>query len=1245
MSTILSEQAKAKLQQLIENYRTLSQPELQSEANVRANFIDPLFEALGWPVRNPTFYNREQYVRGAGYADIALKVDPDADSPLIFVESKRFGAIESLDRVQNRRNRSVVHLRLQLPGMSVDRTREEQQAINYAYQNGMRWAVLTNFERFRLFNARRDTLVLNFDSPEELLKRFEELWQLAFSEVQQGSLEALRGHRERLDIDEEYLRLINEWRLRLGQDIVSHRENRILLENHETGEIDVYKLRDVVQRILDRLVVIRYAEDRLVIKADQLRTILEIRERMDYGLPLLDQIRHFFQQFNVRHDGALFAEHLCDRMSISEDVLHAIILNLYDARFRAMSADIMGNTYEQYLGQTLAITQGNVQAVDNLETRKAQGSYYTPEYIVRYMVDQTLGRYLYATENGRPDGAPLPDQSRKRLEDIDGSNGQPPLTILDLACGSGSFLMNAFHILEEFYSSEIRRITAEREERFQELAAEGLSPIDIQIELVGYKQRLERLKDYKNQILERHLYGLDIDPQAAELAAVNLMLRAMTRDMRLPLILNQNIKVGNALLSATTLQGEHHAPYTNQLAELRRLRLAQQGIAQDTRHPIELQGEFERLANEVNGELNQGLSTYFDEDTLTKRPFNWIVEFPEMFLDETGHLREDGGFTFIIGNPPYLSVDDTWGQNSPDAAYLKVAFSEIWAGKSDIYYYFIRRALSLLGPHGQLGFITARYYLEAYYASKLRQVVLDEAVIRQIVDFGDYTVFIRVGTKTCITLLQRETNARVRADNHLLFDRVLHKNIDVLAFLNTFRETAHVFRQTDLDADSWNLYGHTAAQVIQKIDEGAIPLGELTFIGQGMQTGRNSVFVVDKATLDRYQIEPELIRKNIKNQDITRYNLGFRGLYLIYPEEIESLADYPQARGYLEEHREILEERAAFKRGDCDWWRFTWPLHKERYNAPKIITPYIAPENRFALDATTEFISLTDTTVIFAEDSSPDLRYLLALLNSKLLNFRYRFIGKAKDYRYEYFENGIAKIPIHLTDEATTQDLINFTQRMLDLHFIRQTIIDEFIEALNATIYTIRDFYGAYYNHSEYRGNLIRRVGSADANARGVVTSIRITEQASHLLIYITEETAGEILLITLDIADDDFRRFLLLAIRTELFTNQRKQIWARGRLLQGALGALKAPVLVDASASVNIEQIHELMEEIRRQVTARVNEELGSRAAQFNDLLALSDIESEIAAIDQRINEIVYSIYGIRSQDEIQLINRVLFS
>jgi len=1247
MATLNQDQARALINELIANYRKLERADLQSEANVRANFIDPLFAALNWPINDPVHYNREQFVRGAGFADIALKSDRVADTPLIFVEAKRFSSIELLNRVQDRRDRDVAQLRLKLPGMSVDRTREEQQAINYAYQNGMRWAVLTNFERLRLFNARRDTLVLSFDSPNELLERFDELWQLSFTEVQHGSLEGLRGHRERLDIDEEYLRLVNTWRMRLGQDILTHRENLILLEDPLTKKPDIYKLRDAVQRILDRLVVIRYAEDRLVIKADQLRTIVEIRERTDYGIPLLDQIRYFFQEFNVRHNGTLFAEHLCDRLTISEDVLQAVIINLYDARFRAMSADIMGNTYEQYLGQTLALKNGSVETVDNVETRKAQGSYYTPEFIVRYIVNQTLGRYLYGTENGRPDGVPIPGKKRKRLEDIDGSNGTPPLTILDPACGSGSFLMNTYHVLETFYEAEITRIQNERQERLSELSGQGLSPFDLELQLSSYKQRLDSLINYKNQILEKHLYGVDLDPQAAELAAVNLMLRAMTRGVRLPLILNQNIKVGDSLISGIQISDqqtkETTTTFATQLAELRHIRLTQQGIVQNNKHPIELQSQFERLANEVNTVFNAKLSAYFGDEWVGKRPFNWLVEFPEVFLNDDGSMQKNGGFTFIIGNPPYLSIDDTWGKNSPSAAYLGKAFADIWAGKSDVYYYFIRRALSLLSSRGNLGFITARYYLEAYYAQNLRQVVLQEATIKQIIDFGDYTVFPGVGTKTCITLLQRESDESVRRQNKLACDKVTHKGINIHEFLADFIRMAYLFPQASLDNDSWNLYGENVAQLLKKIDKNTQPLGRLTFIGKGMETGRNSVFVVDKETIDRYHIEPELIRKNIKNQDINRYNLAFRGLYLIYPEDVKDLDNYPRARAYLEQHRAVLEQRAAFQRGDCEWWRFTWPLHKELYTGPKIITPYIAPENRFGFDSHTEFFGLTDTTIIFAQEHSPDLRYLLALLNSKLLTFRYRYIGKAKDYRYEFFENGLKKLPIKLANEEVTQTLITLAQKMLDLNFLRQTLYDEFREMLQATTHSTRDFAGAYYEHDEYRSDSIYRAGAADALARGTVTRVEVREVQNQLKIAVTEETKGDLPLISLEVPDQVFRRFLLFAVRSYLIENERKQIWSRGRLLAGTLSAVEVPVMDERAATYNIDKIHRFMNELRQRLTKKTTLVPADRLKSLEDILDLSKMEFELQQTEKQIDDLVFQLYGITSSEDIEVIRQTL--
>src|SRR5690606_21065939 len=112
----------------------------------------------------------------------------------------------------------------------------------------------------------------------------------------------------------------------------------------------------------------------------------------------------------------------------------------------------LGNTYEQYLGKTLVLDRGEVKTRDNLETRKKQGSYYTPQVIVRYIVDNSLGRYLYGTANGKPDGQPLAGETRKTSADL------TDLRVLDSACGSGSFLIYAYYVLADFYESEKQRL-------------------------------------------------------------------------------------------------------------------------------------------------------------------------------------------------------------------------------------------------------------------------------------------------------------------------------------------------------------------------------------------------------------------------------------------------------------------------------------------------------------------------------------------------------------------------------------------------------------------------------------------------------------------------------------------------------------------------------------------------------------------------------------------------------------------
>ena len=186
-------------------------------------------------------------------------------------------------------------------------------------------------------------------------------------------------------------------------------------------------------------------------------------------------------------------------------------------------------------------------------------------------------------------------------------------------------------------------------------------------------------------------------------------------------------------------------------------------------------------------------------------------------------------------------------------------------------------------------------------------------------------------------------------------------------------------------------------------------------VGEGMQTGANDVFEVDGSTIRTQHLERKHLRKHAPNSNIAPYSIQHSGKYLIWVEDCEHFSDCPtNIANYLKRNGNILKKRAAYVRGNCEWYKFTWTLHREWYDNPKIIVPYRAPENRFALDENAEYLALTDTTVIFKRDEDRrDLRYYLALLNSRVLTFRFRRMGKMTGSgMFEYFKNSIAELPI-----------------------------------------------------------------------------------------------------------------------------------------------------------------------------------------------------------------------------------------
>ena len=302
------EQAQQTIHALINEYRRLRREEKayferMSETDVVNKFVTPLFEALGWPTRSSHY--RQEVHTIAGRPDIRAEYAPNE---FIYVEAKRFGVINELSRTTLAG--VLTPGQMMLPGMATDRTKEEQQAINYAFANSGAWAILTNFERFRLFNARRDWLVFSIEDPSGYLEAdFDYLWQLAWHNIQQGSLESLSNQRARTDVDSDYLDFINEWRLKLARDIVGRQaENWWAFD--ESGNVNLRLLRGVVQRLLDRLVVVRYAEDHLIAPAGTLWKLLELSRTNPYAMPFNEQLRHLYRNFDrLPQFGALCSGH------------------------------------------------------------------------------------------------------------------------------------------------------------------------------------------------------------------------------------------------------------------------------------------------------------------------------------------------------------------------------------------------------------------------------------------------------------------------------------------------------------------------------------------------------------------------------------------------------------------------------------------------------------------------------------------------------------------------------------------------------------------------------------------------------------------------------------------------------------------------------------------------------------------------------------------------------------------------
>jgi type I restriction-modification system DNA methylase subunit len=553
---------------------------------------------------------------------------------------------------------------------------------------------------------------------------------------------------------------------------------------------------------------------------------------------------------------------------------------------------------------------GQVYLLTDKGERKATGSYYTPAYIVEYIVENTLGPLVEAaTQRVRERGRQVAAADQKAVAQslVDELLN---LKVLDPAMGSGHFLVAATDYLAVALATDPY---VQREPLMSARnRVSGRNP-------VSQTQTTDAEEDvtyWRRLVVERCIYGVDRNPLAVELAKLSLWLATVAADQPLS-FLDHHLKCGDSLVGARVADLGWPPPAVlgkkgqRQLAQqqagqmnLFEYRLSQQlpavmgkvleivGQESDSYETVQakeaadeavrqLKAPFEAVANlwvsaYFSGETAYGPAAYDEaRDALgnerlwqlpavqtaqqiaaERRFFHWELAFPEVFYDAHGQpLGDQAGFDAIIGNPPYFSISTS---SKHQSSFLKANYPDVYTGNSDISYYFLAKVSELPKQGGLLGMIVARYFQEAKYAKGLRAYLAENSTLQYVVDFQNYQVFgPDVNVLTSVVILRRSSESHQNEHVYVLRlrdDTVSEQAVSSALMSDTSQEFDSFSSPSPYDGEVWRFVEVETLQLVDKVHKNSVLLGTIARVVQGMQTGRNEVLAPSSRLSEKYRL-------------------------------------------------------------------------------------------------------------------------------------------------------------------------------------------------------------------------------------------------------------------------------------------------------------------------------------------------------------------------------------------------------
>ncbi len=857
--------------------------------------------------------------------------------------------------------------------------------------------MLTNFERFRLFDATLKPyhsepgrgLVVDFDLRfEDYLSQWDVIREtFGRDAVADGSLEQLLARIKRVragrrvrgidrllfdlrgtePVDRDFLAHLEDYRLRFAREL--YQENRRHFPEADTLH-GAAKLTEACQRLIDRLVFVRVCEDRGISKPNELRRILNEASENDVDLYalLLEHFRHFDRQYN----GYIFKPHFSEELVISPHLLADFIRSLYPPegpyQFSMIGDDLLGIIYERFLGRTITVKNGIVDAQEKPEVRHAGGVYYTPRFIADTIIRRVVG------------------------SKVKGKTPQEVLNVklLDSASGSGSFLIAAFQYLMDYCTGYIAKHPETAEMPASSRARKHKQKIAFQEPDGTWHLRPE----FRSQLLTSCIHGVDIDAQAVEVTIMSLYLKTLEGklppdwqrewwlDTRLLPNLDNNIRCGNSLLS---------------------------------------QKDFEDYWQGRHGALFAA-----DEDVLFRlNAFDW--NSPTRGF---GRLLATGrGFDCIIGNPPYIRAQELNEWAPEEFGFYKWKYDSVALGSYDIYVIFIKRCLDLLADDGLLGFICPHKFWQLKYGRGLRRVLADGRMIRSLIDFTDQQVFRDVTTYTAIQVFSKARN--VKGVDYARVAQLTDGESQCRAIDSgeVPPGTERFLTPHPEDDRPWFFHPESHRQFLKSLEKTGVPLfpNICSNIFQGIVTGADDIFlsgncnpVTGKSSLVSFhsvavglpvEIEREIVVPVVRREGFQSYIANASHALILPYDSNGRLYNEKTMRtrfggtwDYLNRFKEKLEDREDGRFKDC-WWSLSRGQNIERWLGQKVLVPYMINRLQAVWDAKGFFFVNVTTGGYGLELRECDLPnwhlYIVGLLNSQLLDYYLR--RKSNHFHSGYF--------------------------------------------------------------------------------------------------------------------------------------------------------------------------------------------------------------------------------------------------